>query len=295
MARTFFGSAQQTPAAVDSDEAFTAEDSPAHRSATRGRLARGGIAVAAAALVGGIAIGVPGLAHGAGLSTSSSPLPASAVEPVRAGTTDAFSVRGSLADRNSTREAINDVQAAAAARASELASLDAQFTAAQTEAAALARTQALSSTAEAIDAESERLAAIKFFWPTEGSIASPWGPRLHPILHYTRLHGGTDIGGALGNPIFAVADGVVTRAATGHNSGSGNNVRIDHGKIDGEALETGYLHMNTIEVAEGTKVKKGQRIGTVGNTGLSTAPHLHLALYVNGVNSDPAPYLNQGR
>nr|WP_269779385.1 M23 family metallopeptidase [Propioniciclava soli] len=119
--------------------------------------------------------------------------------------------------------------------------------------------------------------------------------RLHPILHYTRLHGGADIGGAVGAPIYAVLDGVVTKAASGYNSGSGNNVRIDHGTVDGEALETAYLHMDSFIVAEGETVKRGQLIGYVGNTGLSTAPHLHFSVYVNGVNSDPAPYLARGQ
>ena len=151
----------------------------------------------------------------------------------------------------------------------------------------------MASTTSAIDAEAERLASIKFFWPTEGGINSPWGPRLHPILKYTRLHGGADIGGAVGAPIYAVADGVVTKAATGYNGGSGNNVRIDHGVMEGEAIETSYLHMNSLDVSVGQKVKKGQKIGSVGSTGLSTAPHLHFSVYVHGVNSDPAPYLRQ--
>ncbi|MBB1494461.1 M23 family metallopeptidase [Propioniciclava sp. MC1683] len=136
---------------------------------------------------------------------------------------------------------------------------------------------------------------MKFFWPTEGEISSPWGMRLHPILRYTRLHGGADIGGAVGAPIYAVADGVVTKAAQGYNGGSGNNVRIDHGQMDGQNIETSYLHMNSISVSDGQKVKKGQQIGTVGNTGLSTAPHLHFSVYVNGANSDPAPFLYAGR
>ncbi|MFT3875419.1 MAG: M23 family metallopeptidase [Propioniciclava sp.] len=287
----FSGSSQPQRAVADTDEAFPIALGTPRRAVTRSRLTRGGIGVAAALLAGGIAMGVPALAHGAGTVPAGTPV--LTADSGRAGTTDAFVARGE--SLSSSREAADDLKAAADARAAQLATVDEQVVAIQTEAAAEARQLALSSMTNAIDSESERLSAIKFFWPTEGSITSPWGPRMHPILHYVRLHGGADIGGAIGAPIYAVADGVVTKAATGHNGGSGNNVRIDHGMIDGEALETGYLHMSSIDVAEGQKVTKGQRIGAVGNTGLSTAPHLHFSVYANGVNSDPAPYLNQGR
>lgn len=135
------------------------------------------------------------------------------------------------------------------------------------------------------------VAAGKLLWPTAGSIGSPWGMRRHPILGYVRMHGGVDIGGASGQPIYAAADGVVTKAAYGYNSGSGNNVRIDHGMLGGKDLETAYLHMLTLKVKVGQQVKRGQLIGTVGSTGLSTAPHLHFSVYVSGVNSNPARYL----
>ena len=100
--------------------------------------------------------------------------------------------------------------------------------------------------------------------------------------------------------VFEGAEGdsaasILTKAAQGYNGGSGNNVRIDHGTIQGKPVETSYLHMHTITVREGETVKKGQVIGSVGNTGLSTAPHLHFSVYVSGVNSDPAPYLYAGR
>ena len=128
-------------------------------------------------------------------------------------------------------------------------------------------------------------------WPTAGGIGSPWGMRMHPILKYKRLHGGVDIGGATGQPVYAAEDGVVTRAALGYNSGSGNNVRIDNGTLAGRSVETSYLHLNSISVQVGQRVRRGQLIGTVGSTGLSTAPHLHFSLYLDGVNSNPAPWL----
>lgn len=194
---------------------------------------------------------------------------------------EAFAARAASTDRSATRAALPAETPAADATASD---------------AVEERADALAAVNVAIDAEAERLEAARIFaWPTAGDVTSGWGKRFHPILHYTRLHGGADIGGETGAPIYATADGVVTKAARGHNSGSGNNVRIDHGSLEGHAVETAYLHMNDIEVTVGQHVTKGQRIGTVGSTGLSTAPHLHFSLYLDGVNSDPMIYLSKGR
>lgn len=290
VARINSGSYQPRCAIVDPDEAFLPEAGLPRRMARRSRFVRGGIALAAAATVGVLAVITPGIAQ----SVSAANAATSEVETARIGTTDAFSARGSVTDRSTDRPEI-DVNTAAVARASSLDAVDQQVADTQASVAAQARSQALSTTGSAIDAETERIASQVFYWPTEGEISSPWGMRLHPILRYTRLHGGADIGGAVGAPIHAVADGVVTKAAQGYNGGSGNNVRIDHGTIQGKPVETSYLHMHTITVREGETVKKGQVIGSVGNTGLSTGPHLHFSVYVSGVNSDPAPYLYAGR
>ncbi len=298
MARSLPGSYQPRCAIEDPDAAFL--DSPSHprRHVGPNRLLRGGIAFGAAGVVGLLAIVTPGVASNA--SASNNPVvvettPAPEASAARPGTTDAFAVRGSQTDRTALREEISTVDSAVAERAADLETVGEQVAQTQTAAAAQARTSALTTTTTAIDAENERIKSQVFFWPTEGGIVSPWGMRMHPILHYARLHGGSDIGGNTGAPIYAVADGTVTKAAEGYNGGSGNNVRIDHGKLDGVALETSYLHMNSLEVSPGQKVKKGQRIGTVGSTGLSTAPHLHFSVYENGVNSDPAPWLAKGR
>ena len=163
------------------------------------------------------------------------------------------------------------------------------------ETAAENRTAAHADTAAAVDAEADRLRNLtKFLWPTEGGVGSPWGQRLHPILRYYRLHGGADIGGRCGQPIYAAQSGTVTKAdAGGYNGGSGSNVRIDHGDIKGTRVETAYLHMSNVAVKVGQKVNKGDFIGNVGNTGLSTACHLHLSLYKDGVNSNPLEYLQR--
>jgi murein DD-endopeptidase MepM/ murein hydrolase activator NlpD len=122
-------------------------------------------------------------------------------------------------------------------------------------------------------------------WPTGGGVASGFGQRLHPILGYYRLHGGLDIGGAQGQAIWAAHDGVVALAVW--NGGYGNSVIIGHG----EATTTLYAHMSAFAVSTGQYVTAGQVIGYVGSTGLSTGPHLHFEVRVNGAPVDPRPYL----
>lgn len=162
--------------------------------------------------------------------------------------------------------------------------------------------QAVLAAQRAKDAEAERkaqaeLARIKalstYFWPTAGSVSSGFGNRLHPIDHVWRLHTGADIGGACGQPIWAAQAGTVVSAdGSGYNGGAGHNVRIQHGTINGARIDTAYLHMDRIEVSVGQRVEKGERIGTVGSTGSSTACHLHFSVYKNGSVKDPLPYLN---
>ena len=298
MARQVQGSYQPRCAIVDPDQAFNDETTLPRRLARRSRFVRGGIALGAAGIVGALAVITPGLAQNAAASNAPALIVVGEVDPtVRVGTTDAFVTRAASTDRDLSREeqASVSISEAVTQRAAQLDEVGQKVAEAQASVAAQVRSETLANTGTAIDAEAERFASMKFFWPTEGEISSPWGMRLHPILRYTRLHGGADIGGAVGAPIYAVADGVVTKAAQGYNGGSGNNVRIDHGQMDGQNIETSYLHMNSISVSDGQKVKKGQQIGTVGNTGLSTAPHLHFSVYVNGANSDPAPFLYAGR
>jgi murein DD-endopeptidase MepM/ murein hydrolase activator NlpD len=125
----------------------------------------------------------------------------------------------------------------------------------------------------------------ELFWPTAGGIASGFGPRFHPILNYTRMHYGVDIGGACGQPIWAADEGVVISA--GYNGGFGYATVIDHGG----GLATLYAHQTTIQVGYGENVRRGEQIGLVGSTGLSTSCHLHFEVRVNGTPVDPVPYL----
>lgn len=117
--------------------------------------------------------------------------------------------------------------------------------------------------------------------PTAGRITSGYGMRRHPILRYRRMHAGVDFGGGYGKPIYAVTDGTVTFA--GRKGGFGKFVKIKHAG----GLASGYAHMSRIAVGNGRRVRKGQIIGYIGSTGLSTGPHLHYELYRNGRAINP--------
>ena len=120
--------------------------------------------------------------------------------------------------------------------------------------------------------------------PINGArLSSSFGMRKHPILGYNKMHRGTDFAAPSGTPIMASGSGTVTRARW--CGGGGNCVKIKHNST----YETIYAHMKSFAkgVREGKKVKQGQIIGYVGSTGLSTGPHLHYEVIVNGkkVNS----------
>lgn len=114
------------------------------------------------------------------------------------------------------------------------------------------------------------------------AVGSRFGPRQHPILGITRLHAGSDMGAPSGAVIYAPADGIVV--TVGVRGGYGNTTVIDHGF----SLGTLYGHQSRIDVQAGQYVKRGDPIGLVGNTGLSTGPHLHFETRLKGVPTDPA-------
>lgn len=117
--------------------------------------------------------------------------------------------------------------------------------------------------------------------PVSGRMSSNYGMRSHPILGYKRMHAGIDFAAAYGSPIYAVTDGRVTFA--GWHGGHGKYVRLQHGGNIG----SGYGHMSRIAVKAGQQVRRGQVIGYVGSTGLSTGPHLHYELYRGGATINP--------
>jgi murein DD-endopeptidase MepM/ murein hydrolase activator NlpD len=117
--------------------------------------------------------------------------------------------------------------------------------------------------------------------PVPGPITSNYGLRMHPILGYSRMHRGLDFRASYGTPIVAAADGRVSRS--GWAGGYGRQVRISHAS----GLSTSYSHMSRISVSPGASVRRGQVIGYVGSTGLSTGPHLHYEMYRNGASINP--------
>jgi murein DD-endopeptidase MepM/ murein hydrolase activator NlpD len=112
---------------------------------------------------------------------------------------------------------------------------------------------------------------------------SPFGGRRHPILGYVRMHTGVVWRAPRGSPILAAGNGVVEKA--GWANGYGNQTIIRHAN----GYQTSYNHQNAIAsgITPGTRVRQGQLIGYVGSTGLSTGPHLHYEVIVNGAKVDP--------
>lgn len=118
-----------------------------------------------------------------------------------------------------------------------------------------------------------------FSWPLQGRISSPFGPR------WGRMHKGLDIAVPIGTQVKAAADGKVK--FSGWNGSYGNLVIIDHGN----GVETRYAHLDRLVAQVGQKVSRGQVVAYSGNTGVSTGPHLHFEIRLNGEAYDPQKYL----
>ena len=114
--------------------------------------------------------------------------------------------------------------------------------------------------------------------------ASGYGMRIDPIYKTAKYHSGMDFSANIGTPVYATGDGVVKKA--GWQSGYGKIIVINHG----HGYETWYAHLNDYDVRVGQKVKRGEVIGEVGNTGKSTGPHLHYEVHVKGKVVNPVNY-----
>ena len=125
-----------------------------------------------------------------------------------------------------------------------------------------------------------------FCWPTPSTryITSHFGTRYHPVQKRNKTHTGIDIGAGHGASILAAQSGTVLRA--GWNSGYGNYVVIDHGG----GVQPLYGHCSALLVSSGQSVSRGQQIALVGSTGVSTGPHLHFEVLINGSYTDPMGY-----
>ncbi len=143
-----------------------------------------------------------------------------------------------------------------------------------------------SSSGSGTSAGSGKVSKYGFIWPCASHyITCHFGPRIHPITGKYSNHSGTDIGASYGSPIYACASGTVTSATFGN--AYGYHVVINHGN----GFSTLYAHMCRFVVAPGQYVTRGQVIGYVGSTGMSTGPHLHLTMYYNGALVNPLIYL----
>ena len=125
----------------------------------------------------------------------------------------------------------------------------------------------------------------KLAWPVRGDVTSKFGSRVHPVFKTKMMHTGVDIRAGEGTPVKTAAPGEVLFA--GWLRGYGQVIIIDHGRD----LTTVYAHLSQIRVEEGKIVKNGEIIGNVGSTGVTSGPHLHFEVRVNGDAKDPLGYL----
>jgi murein DD-endopeptidase MepM/ murein hydrolase activator NlpD len=117
------------------------------------------------------------------------------------------------------------------------------------------------------------------------ALASGFGMRIHPVYKVKKMHTGIDFTAPIGTPVYATADGVIEEISI-QFSGYGKMITINHGF----GYQTRYAHLHDFAVRKGQKVKRGDLIGYVGNTGLSTAPHLHYEILLHGVLINPVHY-----
>ncbi|MBC7290659.1 MAG: peptidoglycan DD-metalloendopeptidase family protein [Actinotalea sp.] len=120
---------------------------------------------------------------------------------------------------------------------------------------------------------------------------SDYGNRLHPVLGYWRLHAGVDLRTWCGTPIYAAMSGEVVWAR--YRGGFGNQVMVNHGYWNSSSLMSSYNHLSSFSVRAGQTVSRGQLLGYSGNTGTSSACHLHFEAYVNGGTVDPWPMISR--
>ncbi len=136
-----------------------------------------------------------------------------------------------------------------------------------------------------LENQKNMLACTPSVWPTRGWLSSGFGKRTSPFTNEEEFHKGIDISTRMNTPIIAPADGIVS--STGKDYIMGNKLMINHGY----GMKTRYGHMAKILVKKGESVKRGQKIGLVGNTGRSTGPHLHYEVYLNSLPVNPRNYI----
>lgn len=135
----------------------------------------------------------------------------------------------------------------------------------------------------------QRLASTPSIMPTAGWLSSQFTrSRYHPILHVSRPHEGIDVSAPMGAPVVAPASGIVITVT--RQSGYGLVLELNHGN----GMITKYAHLSRIGVKQGQRVTRGEVVANVGNTGLSTGPHLHYEIRLNGRVVDPLTFVLPG-
>lgn len=150
---------------------------------------------------------------------------------------------------------------------------------------------------QTLSQDKEQLAAaVPAMWPIDrkrlrNDHIGAFNPRrLHPKLGYVRPHNGIDLGGRIGDPVFATGDATVEKAfPTGYNGGFGRFILLNHEF----GYKTRYAHLSQVLVKPGERVVRGQLIGLMGSTGISTGPHLHYEVIHKGVPVNPINYFDR--
>jgi murein DD-endopeptidase MepM/ murein hydrolase activator NlpD len=149
--------------------------------------------------------------------------------------------------------------------------------------------RALFATWKKLDSVEQSVVSIPSMKPVQHvSYTSMFGVRSDPFRGTAAMHAGVDIPGAVGTPIYATADGIVSNA--GRQGGYGNMIAINHGR----GIETRYGHLSKILVADHARVRRGQLIGLMGSTGRSTGSHLHYEVRLDGRPVNPIPFIQTG-
>lgn len=138
---------------------------------------------------------------------------------------------------------------------------------------------------EYLEDQKSLLKSTPSIWPVKGWLTSKFGYRTSPFTGRREMHKGLDIATRSGTPIIAPADGLVVFA--GREGGFGNMIILDHGY----GITTRYGHCSSLDVKLGQKIKRGDIVARVGNTGRSTGPHVHYEVAVNGVSVNPSRYI----
>ena len=155
----------------------------------------------------------------------------------------------------------------------------------QLKAEAMAQEKSFTELNEHLFKQTSLFASTPAIWPARGWVTSNFGYRISPFTGLRQMHEGMDIANAMGTLVLAPANGIVSRVD--RENGLGKNITINHGY----GILTKYGHLSETYVHVGKRVKRGEKIAAIGNTGRSTGPHLHYEIVVNGVNINPEKYI----